>query len=292
MKNIFNISLSVITLVIAIGFGQITANAQSVVVNYDFLSTTAGTPCAYGGPATVFPDVTSSYTSSAAACTTPAGTASTVPPAFVANASNQSVSITGFATGVTQSFTFQIGNVSSFLDYQVFFQTQRSGTGPANATLQYSLNGTTFTDFQTITVPTAFGAFNFDLSAVTAIENQPTVYFRILASSGSNVAGTFRVDNFQVQANVTTSANAQVGGRVTDGDGKGLAKVSVKISGGELSEPIYAMTNPFGYFNFEVPVGQTYIVTVQSKQYVFSNPSRLISVSDNVGDLNFVADER
>lgn len=89
-----------------------------------------------------------------------------------------------------------------------------------------------------------------------------------------------------------TAAPATVSGRVVNNTGNGLSKIQVKIVGGELSQPLFVVTNPFGYFNFEVPSGQTYIVTVNSKSYTFSNPSQVISVNENVSDLNFAADER
>lgn len=86
------------------------------------------------------------------------------------------------------------------------------------------------------------------------------------------------------------SAPAQVGGRVVDANGYGISKAQVKISGGDLSEPMTVITNPFGYYSFEVPSGQTYIVRVGSKNYTFSNPTRVINVNDNVSDLDFTAD--
>ncbi|CAN5843446.1 hypothetical protein BH20ACI4_BH20ACI4_06290 [soil metagenome] len=293
MKVLVKTIFLVFTFALVFLLFNISTNAQTVLVNYDFASTTAATPCVYGGPLTTAAGVTSSYTTSTGNCTTPAGTASTVPPAFVANSSNQSVSITGFATGSTQFFTFQINNVTNFIDYMVFFQAQRSASGPTDATLQYSTDGIFFTNFQAVTVPTSFSTgFNFDLSAVSAIENQTTVYFRIFAAGGTSATGTFRIDNFQTQATLLLAASAQVGGRVMDANGNGIGKVLVKISGGELSQPIYAITNPFGYYNFEVPSGQTYFVTVSSKSHTFSNPTRVINVNDNITDLNFTAEER
>lgn len=180
-------------------------SAQTLIVNYDFLSAVAGTPCT-ASPLSVATGVTSTFTTGGTgggACTTPAGTASTASPtgAFASNALNQSVSLTSFAAGSTNFFQFQLSGVSSFQDYMLYFQTQRSGTGPVNADVQYSLNGTTFITFQTITVPPApFGGFRLDLSAVAAIELQPTVFFRIVGRDGTGAAGTLRIDNFQVQA--------------------------------------------------------------------------------------------
>ncbi|HEY0049803.1 MAG TPA: carboxypeptidase-like regulatory domain-containing protein [Pyrinomonadaceae bacterium] len=271
------------------------AQAQTVLVNYDFASAVAGTPCT-ASPLTTAPGVTSTFTTGGTGggtCTTPAGTAATAPPAFVANAANQSVSLTSFAAGSTNFFQFQLSGVGSYTDYMLFFQSQRSGTGPVNLDVQYSTNGTTFTTFQTVNPGNGvFAAFNIDLSAVPAIENQPTVYFRLVGSGGTGAAGTLRIDNFQVQAMSVSAATVTVGGRVTNAGGYGIGNVVVSINGGSLSEPIYARTSPFGYYSFEgIAAGQTYIVTVSSKTHTFNPSSRIIDVQDSVGNADFVSQE-
>jgi hypothetical protein len=51
-----------------------------------------------------------------------------------------------------------------------------------------------------------------------------------------------------------------------------------------------AITNPFGYYRFtEVPAGATYILAAKSKNYVFVNPIRVLQVSGDVADANFIA---
>ncbi len=195
---------------LAICFALFVANAdaQTTLVNYDFASAVAGTPCT-ASPLSTATGVTSAFstggTVGGGTCTTPAGAAVASPPAFVANASNQSVSVSSFASTSTNFFQFQLSGVSSYQDYMLFFQARRSGTGPVNVDVQYSLDGTSFTTFSTIQPPnsttfTAATAFTIDLSSVVAIENQPTVYFRLLGRDGTSAAGTFVIDNFQVQA--------------------------------------------------------------------------------------------
>lgn len=119
-----------------------------------------------------------------------------------------------------------------------------------------------------------------------------TFYIRFLDSDAAGADDALSIDNFSLTVAAATAAPASIGGRVLDADGNGLSKIKVKISGGELSEPLYALTSPFGYFNLEVPAGQTYVVTVNSKSYSFSNPTRVINVNDNVTDLNFTAEQR
>ncbi len=267
--------------------------SQTVLVNYAFNDAVAGTPC-NAGTSNAAPGVTPTFSTSTGACTTPGGTVTTG-TALTQNATaGSSTSITGFATGSTNYFQFQLGGVGSFQNYQVYFQAQRSGTGPTAADLQYSTDGTNFTSFQTVVVPTAFapsGAFNFDLSAISAIEGQTNVYFRIVASGGSNATGTFRIDNFQVQGQLATSANSSIAGRVS-ANGKGISRTMVMLSGGNLEEPLYATTNSFGNYNFsDLPVGEIYVITVMSKKYSFSNPSLIINLNESIANADFEAQQ-
>jgi len=85
-------------------------------------------------------------------------------------------------------------------------------------------------------------------------------------------------------------AAASIGGRVTNqSGGGGLSGVTVVLSGGGLTTPRIARTNPFGYYQFDdVPQGQTYTVTVASKIYQFSTSSQMVSLSTtNVTNVNF-----
>ena len=43
-------------------------------------------------------------------------------------------------------------------------------------------------------------------------------------------------------------------------------------------------------FRFDnIPAGQTYIVTVRARRFTFANPSRAISVTDELAGVDFVA---
>jgi uncharacterized delta-60 repeat protein len=89
-----------------------------------------------------------------------------------------------------------------------------------------------------------------------------------------------------------SAAGVSVGGRVTSPGGQGLSKVSVTIFGGALPQPVTVQTNAFGYYSFEgIPAGETYVLTVNSKRYVFAAPSRILNVSDAVTDADFVSVE-
>jgi hypothetical protein len=99
-----------------------------------------------------------------------------------------------------------------------------SNTGPRDFQLQYSTDGINFTNYgsiyavlanaapnvwSTTGTPNAASGFSFNLSGITALDNQATEYFRLvdastISANGSTVAiaGTSRVDNFTVTAAV------------------------------------------------------------------------------------------
>jgi hypothetical protein len=89
----------------------------------------------------------------------------------------------------------------------------------------------------------------------------------------------------------STAANAAISGRVTTADGRGIRNAKVTITGDSLPQMRVASTSSFGYFTFDgLQTGQTYVVTVNSKRYTFSVPSHVVSLIDNVVDVDFVAD--
>ncbi|MBS1796577.1 MAG: carboxypeptidase regulatory-like domain-containing protein [Acidobacteria bacterium] len=88
-----------------------------------------------------------------------------------------------------------------------------------------------------------------------------------------------------------TAANAVVAGRVTTAEGAGIrgAAVTLTDAGGRART---VTTGTFGYYNFaDVPVG-TAVLTVTSKRYAFDDPTRIIDVRDNVGEIVFTATGR
>ena len=88
-----------------------------------------------------------------------------------------------------------------------------------------------------------------------------------------------------------TAAAVSLAGRVTTADGRGIVNAIMTIEGGGLPQPRLARTGPFGYYEFtELQAGQTYIVTISSKRFTFTVPSRPIQLLDSIGDFDFVAE--
>ncbi len=83
-----------------------------------------------------------------------------------------------------------------------------------------------------------------------------------------------------------TAANVAVSGRVFSPDGSGLRNASVSItdSHGNVRR---VTTGSFGYFRFdEIVAGESYVVAVTSKRYVFS--PRIVNPTDELTDVDFI----
>jgi hypothetical protein len=140
---------------------------------------------------------------------------------IVGNSSSKSLHVTNWSVGDYFQFELSTTYYDSLL---LTIEQTSSGTGPRDFKLQYSLNGTSYTDITTYQVPyyvpttTAYAwsstsyqpqsAFSFDLSSLTQIHSQSLVYFRLVNTSttallGGTVqaAGTSRIDNISLMGN-------------------------------------------------------------------------------------------
>ena len=178
------------------------AHASTVLADWTFETSAPVT----SGPIT--PEVGSgsaigSHASGAAVYTSPAG-----------NGSTHSFSSSNWATGDYYQFSVDTQNYSGI---SLTWDQTSSNTGPKDFQLQYSINGTTFTSFASYSVLanatpntpwTSTGGQNAaytlteDLSSVTALNDQSTVFLRLVQSDAVSAnggaigtSGTDRVDN-------------------------------------------------------------------------------------------------
>lgn len=114
---------------------------------------------------------------------------------------------------------------------------------------------------------------------------------------GQNAAGTkqqnvpyaFQPGFWTVQTFAPTAASVSVGGRVLTADGGGVRNVRVTMMGAS-GETRTAISSSFGYFRFEaVTAGETYIFSVFSKRFTFSQPVQVRSILEETDDVVFTA---
>lgn len=132
------------------------------------------------------------------------------------NGSTRSLSADRWAVNDYYQFSLSSGGYQGIL---LEWDQTGSNTGPRDFRLAYSTDGSAFTDFGTYSItndswttggaPKTQSHYSFDLSSVTALDNQATVYFRLLDNSTTSITGgtvatggTGRVDNFTVNASL------------------------------------------------------------------------------------------
>lgn len=135
------------------------------------------------------------------------------------NGSSKSISSNTWAVGDYYQFSV---NTTNYTGISLTYEQTGSNTGPSLFKLQYSTNGTTFTDFASYSIPTATAntalgwsaaTYNVtskisqDLSTITDLDNKSIVYFRLVVNGTTSInnstvasGGTSRIDNFTVIA--------------------------------------------------------------------------------------------
>jgi uncharacterized delta-60 repeat protein len=124
---------------------------------------------------------------------------------------------------------------------------------------------------------------NSDIAHAVAI--QPNNGIILGGSQGDFGAKQFAVARYIGQG--ATAANVNVGGRITKSNGVGISGVTVGLTN-ILGVTTYALTSSFGYYTFyDIPAGQTYVIAPSSNRYTFTPSVRIITVMDELTDVNF-----
>lgn len=93
--------------------------------------------------------------------------------------------------------------------------------------------------------------------------------------------------------NQITAANASIGGRVQTADGRGITNAALILTNSITNETKIVRSSSFGRYVFtDLEAGQTYILTVTAKRFAFTNPNRIITLSEDLTDADFTADSK
>ena len=133
----------------------------------------------------------------------------------------------------------------------------------------------------------------FDVSPSSGGGSSPVTFSSSLAKRGTSDANGNHLatsyENGAVNIARPAAAGFTILGRVLTPDGRGIrnARVTVADQSGRART---VTTNSFGYYSFDgVASGATYTIGVSSRQYRFA--SRVVTVTDNLSDVDFVAKE-
>jgi hypothetical protein len=87
-----------------------------------------------------------------------------------------------------------------------------------------------------------------------------------------------------------TAAPASISGRVLDSAGRGIRSAVVRAEAVDGTTRV-AITNTFGHYQIgDLAAGQSYVLSITSKRHTFANPSRVINLTADLTNENFVAD--
>ncbi len=87
-----------------------------------------------------------------------------------------------------------------------------------------------------------------------------------------------------------TAAPVSISGRITDANGRGVKNVRILVTDPLSGEAFFAMTTSFGYYTVpNLQVSRLYVVSANSRRYIFAPDSRTIILNDNFAGSDFVA---
>ena len=150
---------------------------------------------------------------------------------------------------------------------------------------------TASTPVQNVTFTSSFisfaGSTSRDLglafSSVRPIYSLGTTFVNSFTAAGAGTFATNQLPNFML---VPTAATVSVSGRVLSPKGRGLANARVTLTDSS-GETLTTMTDNFGYYQFsDVIAGETVVIEVKSKLYVY--PSQVLNLSEETEGMNFV----
>ena len=105
-------------------------------------------------------------------------------------------------------------------------------------------------------------------------------------NSGNNGANWV----FNAACFAPTAAAVTVSGRVLSANGRGIVNVAVVLTDAQGASRV-AVTNSFGNYVFnEVAAGQNIVVAPQARKYKFTGQTQVLSLTDNLTEINFTAD--
>ncbi|MDQ4122578.1 MAG: carboxypeptidase-like regulatory domain-containing protein [Acidobacteriota bacterium] len=211
-----------------------------------------------------------------------------IPPAAFAGNTDLYISFRvagiGEAAGAGLDATDQI-NVFVSLDNGATFTNEARIRGNTDAAWSYNLSQEGVVDFDgdgsveaAKNFQPAAGTTN-DTGAISkltiripdaSLNSSTGVIFRITLET-NRVDEMIMVDDFIAYTSMLPSAAfSSIGGRVTNSQGAGISKATVKLTN-SAGETFYSSTNPFGFYRFDqVSTGQTYVIEASHKSYLFA----------------------
>ncbi|HQU92096.1 MAG TPA: carboxypeptidase regulatory-like domain-containing protein, partial [Pyrinomonadaceae bacterium] len=119
----------------------------------------------------------------------------------------------------------------------------------------------------------------------------PTCYIQSPWVDGNPDNWTAKIEPTYISSSIgPTAAAAEISGRVSDLNGRAIAREVITLQSATTGELRTVMTNTFGYFRFaDVTVGGFYVMSIKSKRYTYDVPTVSFSLEDSISGIQFIA---
>jgi subtilisin-like proprotein convertase family protein len=149
-----------------------------------------------------------------------------------------------------------------------------------NEPIGFDISASTGIGFASITTAGISRLYTINLSTGSAT---------LSSSNGGSIGGGSSPFVGLTVAKAPLAGEVSISGRVTAGE-RGITNARVTVSGGSLAQPIVAVTGRNGaYVVSGLTAGETYLVTVSARRFTFEEPSRVITLNDNLSGIDFNA---
>lgn len=141
-----------------------------------------------------------------------------------------------------------------------------------------------------VTTVADFASGISDMCSLTVDPATERWYFHYEGYSGAFDFGNDENVGYATASFLTPSSEvAKITGRALTAKGRGISGVTVKAVGSD-GKTVSTNTNTFGYFSLpKLKVGQTYVVSVESKRYFFPVSSEIVVLNEDLDGLDFEA---
>ena len=111
----------------------------------------------------------------------------------------------------------------------------------------------------------------------------------VAGSQSANAAFTVQHGFWAEPPVVPVNPGVSIGGKVQTDTGQGVKNVRLTLTS-STGTVVAVLTNSFGLFTFNnVPPGDTYIIRATTKRFRIADSIRVVTVSNTITDLNFIA---
>lgn len=160
-----------------------------------------------------------------------------------------------------------------------WWQIENPGGGVTSSNVIFGYN-----DAEILGVESGYRAYRISGGNANLVSSTVNVYSNRVTATG--VTG---FSDWTLAQGVSTAAAVSVTGRVLTAEGRGITNAVMTITDQNGNQRT-VLTGRFGTFRFDgLTAGETYVLSVRSRRFSFERPTQIISLVDNLDNVDFVA---